>query len=378
MFYFTLNRWLFLVGYCTILLVALTRSDFASTFDFFRDIAPFIYLFIFFATLSTLHFSQTLSKERILKLLTSALIIHQVWFSLATFFPTFFENLPFISGSRDVRWFAIRPDYDMAVSSILVGLMLFRVIRGQRLRISVSILLLSIFTILNHTSRAGLLALILSILLVIYTKLSPEFMVSRDRFLLVLTRFLGLFIVATLFLFSLNSDLIQKTWNTFTVFNGGSQTTETQNLGGGTTSARLVSWLSLIRIILNSPDVLFFGSGFGQNYLFNSGVSTLLLGSQSKDLEYARSPHNFLLSVFVRIGIIGLLLIVLMLSRILIRCLRLLRSNEVSEYTVVIALSPICLVSVSILGVVLESPFGAAPFYFLSALAYYEGRPKSQ
>lgn len=81
-----------------------------------------------------------------------------------------------------------------------------------------------------------------------------------------------------------------------------------------------------------------------------------------------RSPHNYLITSFARLGFVGLTIVVGLLVTLLTAAARTIRRGPPDELTSLCVLLVIALLVVAMLGVILESPFGAAPFYWAAGI----------
>jgi O-antigen ligase len=304
------------------------------------------------------------------------LVFHQTWFSLFTFFPSLGALMPTLPGSQNVHLFQIRPDFDTALSSVLLALLLFDFLSGKNSIKQFFLISIILLTILSNQTRTGLMTLVSSLLLTIYvSKKSQKKDTSNKKLpygiILVLATLL---FAAYISLTSIDLPLFDKFKNTFAFLGQNGTLNSGQELGGGTTSARFNSWSFLIENQFSTVALFLFGYGFGTNYMLSSGASFLLLGSSSLDLEFTRNPHSFLLSVFCRLGILGLIFFIFFFVTILKSCVRVLKSGKDPEFSILSITMVTSLFLASQFGVILETPFGAIPFYFFSAIVFMEGK----
>jgi O-antigen ligase len=137
----------------------------------------------------------------------------------------------------------------------------------------------------------------------------------------------------------------------------------------GTQRAREMTWTGIWNWVTNDSSRTLFGSGFGNDFLSQSGVLSFLEGTT---YDNVRSPHDWLVGVLARTGFVGAALAVLMLLAL---CVIVWRNRDrigSSELLTTAALVAFAIVPISLMGVVLEAPFGAIPFWWslgiLSAL----------
>lgn len=147
----------------------------------------------------------------------------------------------------------------------------------------------------------------------------------------------------------------------------GSRSTDT----GDNNRFRLVWWRALTEETLREAPL--FGFGFGYN-LANPFIREYYPGADT-EVFTARSPHNFLLTLFGRTGIIGfgLFLIVLTLiagqTKSLIGQAR--REGTIPE-TLALQIAIWVVFIGAVLQVVLEGPMGSIPFWLLLGLSQVE------
>jgi hypothetical protein len=129
----------------------------------------------------------------------------------------------------------------------------------------------------------------------------------------------------------------------------------------GTTNAREQAWSQVAGWTADDDMRLVFGSGFGNNFLEESGAAAALSGT---DYTGVRSPHNWLVGVFARLGAVGVLAAGCVLLAAASQVLRLRRTLGGSEVALTATLGVVAFGQIAMLGVVLESPFGAVPFWW--------------
>jgi O-antigen ligase len=219
--------------------------------------------------------------------------------------------------------------------------------------------------------RAGLLAFVVQIVVVVLLTPARKRLVGRyDRRVVAAI----LVIVVPIFLFeAVQSKPVQRLLLTVPGNSSASSSTEIQG-SIGTADARLHSWKALISYLEVDPAREVRGVGFGPNFLQKSGASVLLLGTAAAtEQEDVRSPHNYLLNTWARLGLVGLVLVLglllagLRLSRLVAGHARHIRDDDVLAMLLVTSIPVVAFV-----GVVLESPFGALPYFW--ALGHLSAR----
>jgi O-antigen ligase len=120
-------------------------------------------------------------------------------------------------------------------------------------------------------------------------------------------------------------------------------------------------WAKLLQDSLDRPSWLVLGRGFGPNL----ATEVHYVGTDPQ--HPLRAPHDIAIDVLARLGVIGLLLWVgwmLTVAAAGLRAAR--RPGPQGTLALWMLLYWACIMIVAMLGVILESPFGAAPFFFLT------------
>jgi hypothetical protein len=114
------------------------------------------------------------------------------------------------------------------------------------------------------------------------------------------------------------------------------------------------------RYVLSDARRTATGVGFGPDFVTDSGTSFALEGTEYEDV---RSPHNYLVGTLARLGVFGALLAGSVMVAAAGLGLRVLRSRP-DTVSVLAALLVLALPVPALLGVILESPFGAIPYFW--------------
>jgi O-antigen ligase len=161
-------------------------------------------------------------------------------------------------------------------------------------------------------------------------------------------------------------------------FLGGGRTAEQVTEGdGGTIYWRTLWWQALLDEQLADEHLILLGRGFGPD--LREPVIALASGALnwdqgSEDGRVVRSPHNIAMTILSRTGVLGLLLWLGLLAvgwwRIVraTAAARLAGDRDNEMFGVWLAVSLVVILVTALLGVILESPFGAIPFFFLLGL----------
>jgi O-antigen ligase len=135
-------------------------------------------------------------------------------------------------------------------------------------------------------------------------------------------------------------------------------TNSVDRTGIGTQSARQQAW-SLVLDHVGAVGARITGVGFGPDFLRESGA-TVPLGNG----ESLRSPHNFLIGSYARLGLVGLVLVAVVLLLAVRALLVAVRAPDLDELVLLAGLVMAALLVSSLFGVELEAPFGAVPFFW--------------
>jgi hypothetical protein len=150
-----------------------------------------------------------------------------------------------------------------------------------------------------------------------------------------------------------------------------------QGVATGTVEARQTAWDAVLKYVLADAPRTAVGVGFGPNFLRDSGAEATLEGTA---YENVRSPHNYVIGTVARLGVAGGLLVSTLIVSACVLALGLLR-RRTDTVTVFAGLLVLTLPVPALLGVVLESPFGAVPYFWaighLAMTEWAERRPQA-
>lgn len=292
--------------------------------------------------------------------------------------------------SPSVHLFEIRADVDMALLGVLSALSI--VLATKYFKWGFVLYFVSgwsWFILMSLDSRAGLISGLVSVAMaIVWTfnrkDLTTKRKIQKSGFAIaviaifaflavpqssVQNRFIGLSDVAKQIVSSEKPepDSPQGIVSTDTV----SEKVEVDAMSGaGTAGARLNAWKSLISWEFSHPERTMIGVGFGENFMISSGAGELLLGNNDPRIESVRSPHNYLIGTQARIGLVGTSLLLLFGICYLMLAFRYFaRYRSSREILLFIAVTlPAAFVPIAFVGVVLESPFGAIPFWWASGI----------
>lgn len=328
------------------------------TMDWIRDLVPFLYIALAFASASALARADNREQLKTVKCLWWALLAHLFWVAFVVFSGINTGSLPSFPRAA-VPILTLRPDVDVAVLGITAGLLVRRILLGHRRKTSLLLLALTLAAVTQFATRAGLISVALCMvaaLVITYSSL-PKGAATRTMVVLLFP------VLLTVGLAGLAQTTAGERLVASTLGLGGSAAHEVS--AQGTQRAREMSWEGIIDWTMEDPVRALVGSGFGNNFLDQSGVLQFLQGT---DYEGVRSPHNWLVGVFARTGIVGVTLatsVLLVLVRSVVRARRSIGGNEL---LMVASLIVLAFIPIALLGVVLESPFGAVPFWWAAGI----------
>lgn len=315
-----------------------------------RDAAPFAYAAIAHLSASAYQRVGEAGGRRTVRMIHGGLLLHLAWMVVATLAPRFVATLPEVGNTRV---FEIRTDFDVAVLGVLAGLSILRIRRG-RLWLHGSVAVAALVTGLAQVNRAGLLSCAACVLVAVVFRASGNGRLTARAVLLGATAVLAVAVVLPMSpagqrLLALNAT--------------SASSSEIVENAQGTKRARLIAWQQVVRYTLDDPERTTVGVGFGPDFLQLSN-GDLPIGRGIG----VRSPHNYLVTCFARLGIVGLALVVALLVRLLTVTLRIIRGGPPDELTSLCVLLVLSLLIAALLGVILESPFGATPFFWAAGI----------
>ena len=333
----------------------------ATTVDALRDLAPYLYAVVAgLVALVAPARSRNWSAA-----LWAALVAHTGWVVLLPHVPGFPFGAPTLG--TDATILVPRPDFDSCVLGLTAALALRSVVlrwtrRGSRLPVvALAVLaLVSWYGVLDLSTRAGLLSALTAsaaaaaALLMASRRPVPQAQVNsraepagrRTVARVVVVVVLGLLVTGVL-VSPTGARLLDG------IRGGDSQ-------AAGTVAVRREVWRNVTEYTYRSAERTAVGVGFGRNFIAESGSRAALEGSTYTNV---RSPHNYLVGTFARLGVAGAVVaaLILLLGAALAWSVLLARPDTLTAAAALLALS---LPVVALLGVVLESPFGAVPYFW--------------
>jgi O-antigen ligase len=260
--------------------------------------------------------------------------------------------------------FELRPDVDGTTCAVLALICLNRAITGSSPGIYLGLTAWNGALVIGGHSRAALAAA--AIQLVVFAVFTPA---RRELFRRHAPRvIIAVLIVAVAALaYGLQrgtaSTRLSSAGNAFLPIMPTSGPVPEQTIG--TARARELAWQAIERYLIAKSSRNWFGVGFGPDFLHDSGGDQLLLGGTFEDV---RQPHNFLINTWARLGLIGLAIIIAMIA-VGVRLAALVsRSRSLDDVDLAAVLVVTGFPVAACYGVVMESPFGAIPYFW--ALGY--------
>lgn len=342
------------LGWAAIIFVSGTQYDMLA----FRDFAPYAYAFVAIVSASAFARSTWVNRARTVHIIEWALLFHLSWVLPARLIQ---GVVP--SGGSGEELFALRFDTNGTVLGITACLFLMRFLKHGGLS-RVAVFVLSTALVASTTSRAALIATGIGLLLTFAFYLYSAGGEARRK-------------MGTLAALPLLLTLVAVTLPTTTAGSKllvtvglATPTNQIQAGGLGSADARSNAW----QLVNEYTDEVapMTGVGFGPNFMVNSGASLALIHSTDPAV---RSPHNWFVGTYARLGAIGLALTIGLLV-VLLR--ELWRSRKVAAQEELVFLAalmvPMTLAAATV-GVVLEAPFGAIPFFWAAGILL--SRPNS-
>jgi hypothetical protein len=339
-----------LLGYATARFV----SGADHSLDAARDFAPYAYASVAFLSAASFHRSTAAGRARTMTIIRTALLFHLAWVVAVRAWPALPSHLPTVNSEQGLHLLTMRGATDLNLVGVTAALFLYRFLHSGR-KARLILVVAPVLLVASMPARAALLgtgAALVTAGLLSYAR--PAIDARHWRRRIVTIGALPSLLVAA-------GSLLPTTTAGSQLLSGLGVTeavTDTDISGLGTVQARQTAWRLVIDYNADNHGQLT-GLGFGPDYLFDSGARVPLGGS-----IHLRSPHNYLLSVYARLGLLGLALFCLLIVAA-VRAAVASRTAAASEEVVAFAACYFAAVLVTALvGVELESPFCAVPFYW--------------
>lgn len=321
---------------------------------FLRDLAPYAYAVVGIFSAFAYSRSSVQSRHKTASAIRWALVFHLLWLLAVELLPSVVSLLPGSGGETGL--FSLRRDFDGAMVGVLGGMTAFRMLLGRANRLDYALLVGCGVALALIQSRAALLGSIAAVGVAVWSTTGRSARIGRGRAMLNATALI--LIVAALLIAAPSTSTGARLVATL---DPSSAHTEAQLGALGTAGARWKAWGHLKGWVEEAPSRQLIGVGFGPDFLHASGTDLLLLNRQ---LEEVRSPHNFLLGTYARLGTIGVVLWSILCLQVLTTIWRRSSLFQSEPLLLIAAMISAALVPAGLLGVIFESPFGAIPFYW--------------
>lgn len=333
-----------------------------------RDAVPYLYVVAGILAATALPFVSTEGRRRTARLLFWALTLHAAWVAFARLAPDVVSGMPVLAPAQGVQLFGLRNDSDTALVGVWVAwLFTLLVQREKGVGRLLAAYVIGWVVVLNTGSRAGLIAaVIVNFLAFLAARRDPATLPQRRRYVAIILPWL----LVPIAFFVPQTTIGERLLGGFGLV---SETSAVSAGAAGTQGAREEAWGALYDYTLeNSPRALL-GVGFGPDMMYQSGAGIRLVGTEETGSAFPRSPHNYWLGTFARLGLIGIVLSSALALLVIVTSIKqLLRPVERDWLGFAVALIAVSQIPIATLGVVLESPFGAVPYFWAAGvlLAY--------
>ncbi|WP_317495215.1 O-antigen ligase family protein [Haloechinothrix sp. LS1_15] len=335
--------------------------------DALRDAAPYVYAVVTLLVLAP-RLGGSGGRSRIESVLMAVLVFHAAWVAVYVLLPGVVEAIPPVGDG--VQLLLARRDMDGMICGLLAGLALHKAFSGRAVVTNLALAGVGLALMLALGSRGALLGVTAALIAVALLRRREGQSRARARqWALALV----LLLLPGAFALGMQADGGQRMVASLTNL---WQPTEEVDGALGTATARYQSWQRLVDYLQEDGSRNVFGVGFGPHFLVDSRADVEMFGG---DIESVRSPHNYLLSAWARLGLLGMATVAaLTLAGWRLAYLVGWRSpGRVSDLDVVAIMLAVGMPWVGIVGVVMEAPFGAVPYFWalghLSAVACARG-----
>jgi hypothetical protein len=326
-----------------------------------RDAVPYAYALGGVVSGAAIARSTEIARARTARFLTYALAFHAAWFFLVTVVSTTLPtHLPTLSASMGIRVLSTRVDFDTAMVGVYAAILLSKALRRSWTWPRAVGIGMCVVAMGASQSRAGVLGGSIAIGIVLLTSVQNVHIPYRARMALVGCMFMAVGGLVVSLPFTLPGQRLLATVGIMPSTYEGARAV-------GTVHAREGTWVAVARYSSAQPLRLAAGVGFGADYLRDSGA---IYDLTSKSDTKTRAPHSWWVDVQARLGLVGLVLWSLLALKV-VQALRILapRGRAEDEPLLGIAgLTVAALIPPLSFGVIMESPFGAVPFYWCAGV----------
>jgi O-antigen ligase len=327
-----------------------------------RDLAPYGYATAALLAAFAYRRATPGQRERTAVLLRAALLFHLAWVAVVRVWPAVALRMPYVSVEQDLRLFGIRLASDGTVVGVTAALYLVRLVRARG-RGSAAVLVGCLVLIADMSTRAALLSTAVALAVAVGVSIAaPDGGRVRGRTLALL----GLLPLVTA---AVALALPHTTAGSKLLSSIGLRPVESSvdATGIGTKQGRSEAWRLVVDYVAHDHAQLA-GVGFGPDFLYESGGRAPL--GNDEDL---RAPHNFFVNTYARLGLVGLVLLAAVLIAFALAAVRVRRAVPADDLLALSVLLPVAFVVTAAVGVQIESPFGAVPFWWCLGIVLAAG-----
>lgn len=349
---------LLIVFLCYVVLRMMWSGSWVLTQTWLRDGVPYLYAVLALISGAAVGRATSLDRQRTMVWIWRGLVFHLLWMSAVAFVgdpaKLAAPHTPFGLGL-----FVVRPDIDTAILGVTGGLLLRRMLMGQARAREYLGMVLVVATLTHESTRAGLVAVLVCLVVAFMYAYAATHHQAMRR--------VGMALAVPLVI----AAAIQAVPATkagarlLGTIEPSAVTTTSQENAIGTSHARRLVWHGVIDWTLASRSRALYGVGMGTDFLAESNTLIYLEGTQYQNV---RSPHDYFVGTFARLGLVGLALILAIVIRLLRQMLRHRRRIAEDELLTCTALVALAIAVVASFGVVLEAPFGAVPFWWAAGI----------
>lgn len=332
----------------------LFSGPYVLTQTWLRDGVPYLYAVLGLLSAASVSRATAESRARTMTWIWRGLIFHLAWVAAAGLLGGL-GALQSPHAFLGEGLFSVRPDVDSAILGVTGGLMIRRLLIGQTRVWCMLGLALVVGTMTTEATRAGFIALLVcGVVAFAYSYAATHDRMLRRAGILLAVPLVIAAVVAVIPATKAGARLLATV-------EPASATTVAQEGAIGTSHARRLVWAGVIDWTLETQSRTIVGAGMGPDFLTESHTVQYLEGTT---YENVRSPHDYFIGSFARMGLVGLGLIVMLVLKTLWQMVAHRRRIGEDELLTGVSLIAVGVLVVASFGVVLEAPFGAVPFWW--------------
>ncbi len=327
--------------------------------DAIRDATPYLYAAVGIVVGVAMRSADDADKRRTIRILLIALALRTGWvFIVIVAWPQLPQSMPMVAPTQGITLFKPRSDLEAAVVAIFGAWMLLRLISGRTHRLlTFAAATVAWVTVVSTESRAAVLGAGLIAVVTGYAAIRSTSIGKSKQLAAMMAAPVVLIGVVTLLPMTTVGQSLAGTF--------GISTTDAGAAAQGTTKARERTWRYLLDYSNDTTPRFFVGVGFGPNYMAETAALNLLTNADGRDLERSpRAPHNYLLNTLVREGLVGFMILGGLLISIFRRVVTVASDLATDPLLFLATMMCVGLIIPATFGVILESPFGAIPFFW--------------